>query len=57
MDILRTDLEETNWKPGWYRRWVENYDEDEEILYFKDKYVFTIDVTNAITDSILRLAE
>ena len=58
VDILWTqeELDGTNWKPGWYRGEVQQYDEDDDllyILYFKDHTVFSLNATGAFSDGII----
>ena len=59
VDVLWTEeeLDGTNWKPGWYRGEVQQYDEDDDllyILYFKDRAVFSLNATGAFSDGIIR---
>ena len=59
VDVLwaEEELEGTNWKPGWYRGEVQQYDEDDDllyILYFKDRAVFSLNATGAFSDGIIR---
>ena len=59
VDVLWTEeeLDGTNWKPGWYRGEVQQYDEDDNllyILYFKDRAVFSLNATGAFSDGIIR---
>ena len=59
VDVLWTEeeLEGTNWEPGWYRGEVQQYDEDDDmlyILYFKDRAVFSLNATGAFSDGIIR---
>ena len=59
VDVLWTEeeLDGTNWKPGWYRGEVQQYDEDDDllyILYFKDRAVFSLKATGAFSDGIIR---
>ena len=51
------ELGGTNWKPGWYRGEVQQYDEDEDllyILYLKDRAAFGLNATGAFSDGIIR---
>ena len=62
VDVLWTekDLEGTNWDPGWYRGEVQQYDEDDDkifVFYFKDRAVYSLNVTGAFADDIIRPAE
>ena len=62
VDVLWTekDLEETNWDPGWYRGEVQRYNEDDDkifVFYFKDRAVYSLNVTGAFADDIIRPAE
>ena len=58
MDVLWTEeeLEGTNWKPGWCRGEVQQYDKDDDllyILYFKDRAVFSLNAIGAFSDGII----
>ena len=59
VDVLWTqkDLDGTNRAPGWYRGEVQRYDENEDtifIFYFKDCAVYSLNVTGAFADGIIR---
>ena len=58
-DVLWTEeeLEGTNWKPRWYRGEVQQYNENDDllyILYFQDCAVFSLNATGAFSDGIIR---
>lgn len=62
VDVLWTekDLEGTNWDPGWYRGEVQRYDENDDkvfVFYFKDRAVYSLNVTGAFANSIIRPSE
>ena len=62
VDVLWTekDLEGTNWDPGWYRGEVQRYDENDDkvfVFYFKDRAVYSLNVTGAFADGIIRPSE
>ena len=62
IDVLWTekDLEGTNWDPGWYRGEVQRYDENDGkvfVFYFKDRAVYSLNVTGAFADRTIRQSE
>ena len=62
IDVLWTekDLEGTNWDPGWYRGEVQRYNENDDqvfVFYFKDRAVYSLNVTGAFADGTIRQSE
>ena len=62
VDVLWTekDLEGTNWESGWYHGEVQRYDENIDkifVFYFKDRAVYSLNITGAFADGIIRPAE
>ena len=51
------DLKGTNWKPGWYKGEIQQFDEENDVIYifyFKDGAVYSLDATGALVDEIIR---
>ena len=53
------DLQDTNWKPGWYKGEVQRFDEENDVVYiwyYKDRAVYGLDATGALVDGVIRPA-
>lgn len=51
------DLQDTNWKPGWYRGEVQRFDEENNVVciwYYEDRVVYGLDATGALVDGVIR---